>query len=184
MTFLRRHRASSTTVEPNTPAKSSGFWSVARLLLAGTVGIGALSLVATLAGSAWLTANQRSEAEKPAPWADPSFTTTAITTGGLISRWTDNDGNPENGHSYIQGIYSLWIVKHPNEESALVNLPPLWDKEVSLAQETQANRARNERQATAEQVITETADIGGHVPLDEETEKKLNLDLDRLGPKF
>ena len=116
MTYLRRQSSSSQSTESTVSVKSSGFWSFARLLLAGTVGFGALSLLATLAGSAWLTANQRSEAEKPAPWADPSFTTTAITTGGLISRWTDNDGNPDNGHSYIRGIYDIWLVRHTSDD--------------------------------------------------------------------
>lgn len=120
----------------------SGFWPFLKTFFVGTAGIALLAVVGTLAGSAWLTANQRAEAEKPEPWTNPSFTTTAVTTGGMLARWMDNDGNLENGHSYIKGIYDLWKVKsprtwseldrHPERQSAL---PQLW--KIELSQDTE-----------------------------------------------
>lgn len=116
-----------------------GFWSFLRTLFVGTAGLAVLGVVGALAGSAWLTANQRAEAEKPQPWADPSFTTTAVTTGGLLARWMDNDGDLGNGHSYIQGIYNLWKTKQPaqiigalmKEDPDLQRIPPLWRVEIN-----------------------------------------------------
>lgn len=120
---------------------SSGFWTFLRTLFVGTAGLAVLGVVGALASSAWLTVNQRAEAQKAEPWADPSFTTTAVTTGGMLARWMDNDGNLENGHSYIQGIYNLWKGKQDTKSPAstfsrivstpqeMAVLPPLWQIE-------------------------------------------------------
>ncbi len=126
--------ATSAAVTPRRTA--GGFWSFLKALFVGTAGLAVLAVIGGLAGSAWITANQRAEADKPQPWADPSFTTTAVTTGGLIGRWMDSDSNLDNGHTYIKGIYDIWKVKKgqtwnvmrlaPEAQAAL---PQLWQVE-------------------------------------------------------
>ena len=133
------------------PKAPGGLWPFLRTLFIGSAGLAVLAVIATLAGSAWLTANQRAEAEKAQPWADPSFTTTAVTTGGMLARFMDADGDLSNGHSYIKGIYDLWKVKHPKEtiqvRSASASLPPLWTIELNsdIALQTLNEAAERER---------------------------------------
>lgn len=113
------------------------FWSFMKTFFVGTAGLALLAVFGTIAGNSWLTANQRAEAEKPEPWTNPSFTTTAVTTGGMLARWMDNDGNLENGHSYIKGIYDLWKVN--NNKTSIMNIaadtqrfiPQLWRQELN-----------------------------------------------------
>jgi hypothetical protein len=129
--------ATQTPMSPPDGKRSGGFWSFLRTFFVGTVSLAVLGVIGTIAGSAWLTANQRAEADKPQPWANPSFTTTAVTTGGLLARWMDNDGNLDNGHSYIKGIYDLWKVKQNPEQwtnftqdqTVRNRLPQMWQIE-------------------------------------------------------
>ncbi len=175
--------ASSSTALPQTPRRQAGgFWSFLKTLFVGTAGLAVLGVAGALAGSAWLTANQRAEAEKPQPWTDPSFTTTAVTTGGLIARWMDNDGNLENGHTYIKGIYEVWKPQHvsawlaislgPERQSAL---PQLWQLEFNKdavarnqSIRLEAERIKNEYDreviATKKSNYDETARLFGAKP--------------------
>lgn len=54
----------------------------------------------------------------------------------------------------------------------------------TLTEQARATLAAQQRENKAQEAVTKTADIGGHVPLDKETEKKLNLGFDQLGPQL
>lgn len=131
---------------------ASSFWSFMKTFFVGTAGLALLAVIGTLAGSAWLTANQRAEAEKAEPWTNPSFTTTAVTTGGMLARWTDNDGNLENGHTYVKGIYDLWKAGAGKEawrsisasHEVQASLPQLWQFEFNRDAELRARAAAAE----------------------------------------
>lgn len=116
---------------PGTSPSSGGVLAgVLRAVFLGGAALAILGVVASLLGSLWLTANQRAEAEKREPWANPSFTTTAVTTGGLLAKWMDSDGNLANGHSYVKGIYDLWKGRYPGLYERVAKnarlLPQLW----------------------------------------------------------
>ena len=125
------------------PSSSLSFLTT---LFVFTAGLAVLAVIGIIAGSAWFTANQRAEAENPLPWVNPSFTTTSVTTGGLLARWMDVDGNLDNGHTYIQGIYNLWKTRHLNvwaglsSSNTLGTLPPLWRVEFARDLESPAAR--------------------------------------------
>ncbi len=161
------NQAAPNTGPPSRPA-AGGFWSFLKTLFVGTAGLAILGVVGALAGSAWLTANQRAEAEKSQPWTDPSFTTTAVTTGGLLARWMDSDSNLDNGHTYIQGIYNLWKGRHDIKSPSsvfhrvvstpqeLAVLPPLWQVEFTRDAEAINKAAQEQLDAKARETIQAT----------------------------
>ena len=101
----------------------------------------------------------------PRPQARPRSAYRVFRTIG--TRWMDNDGNLENGHAYITGIYNLWKARTPAEkwssyaldETASLSLPPLWRSEFTrdvAAARDAAKTAVEKNRAEASKRLSDT----------------------------
>jgi hypothetical protein len=76
----------------------------------------------------------------------------------------DNDGNLDNRHSYIKGIYDLWKTRHQSVFAEVRqqrhSLPQLWQKEVNTDIDLMAAQEQKQRsltEATSERRSADTS---------------------------